>query len=249
MTHPFLINKIDHNPIEDMCNDINIELEESPYELNGVKVPRVTSILSNMLHEESLVEWANFIGRVKHCSHNVYSQAAANIGTYVHDAIEKYIQEGICDNFEQATPESDRPKMRNAFNAFLKWWNIITLNNYEVLMEEQALICPYCGGKLDLLLRINGRIYLVDFKTSNSLHYNYYLQLAAYRRMLYELYGILIDGTILLKLNKANPSFDEVLLDFTNYEHLQFINNCDRCFLSLVYAYHNRQIVQNTIPV
>ena len=91
-----------------------------------------------------------------------------------------------------------------------------------------------------LYIEIDGRKYLVDFKTSNHFNYKYHLQTAAYRRLLYYKYGFITDGIIILRLSKNNVSFEEQTLDLSNYDMLQYINDCDKCFQSLVYAYYNR---------
>jgi hypothetical protein len=57
--------------------------------------------------------------------------------------------------------------------------------------------------------------------------------------------GINIDGCIILQLDKNSVSYNEFVLDFTNPEHLAFINTCERAFLSLVYAFYNINIVDN----
>ena len=56
-------------------------------------------------------------------------------------------------------------------------------------------------------MRINGKIYLIDFKTSNHVTYKYYLQLAAYSKVLREKENINIDGVIILQLNKYQPKY------------------------------------------
>ena len=88
-------------------------------------------------------------------------------------------------------------------------------------------------------MNIGGKIYLVDFKTSNHVTYKYFLQLAAYRFMLRVVEGINVDGVIVLQLDKAEPGFNEYLLNFDNLEHLNFIEQCERTFLSLVYGFVN----------
>ena len=41
------------------------EISDSNYMYNGIVVPRTTHILSSMLHEEYLMQWANAIGLYK----------------------------------------------------------------------------------------------------------------------------------------------------------------------------------------
>ena len=246
---PFTYNEIKDSSLKKEMNLLlsDVSFEESPYMYCMNYVPRVTSILSDMLHEEYLMGWANYMGRIKHQDHTKYTERAANIGTIVHSAIEYYLKRvNISDTyFDDIEDKFMRDSCHNAFLSFKKWWSIISQNQYSILMQEQSLVCEYYGGTLDALIDINGRVYVVDFKTSNHFNYKYYLQTAAYRRLLYYNYGIIVDGIIILRLSKVDISFEEQILDFSRFNDLAFINNCERCFLSLVYAYYNRNIVQN----
>ena len=56
--------------------------------------------------------------------------------------------------------------------------------------------------------------------------------------------GIDIDGCIILMLNKNKLKFTEHVLHFDNQDHLAFINICKDCFMSLVYAYYSRMVVE-----
>lgn len=219
------------------------EVQGDKYFYQGKPVPRVTEILSSMLHEDYLMQWSNAIGLYKHQKYKDTLQQSADIGSYVHAAIENYLKNGIDLNIE-SIPYTYRDQVRNAFYSFKEWWSIIIKNDYKILMQEQELICMYFGGTLDLLIEINGCIYLIDFKTSNHPSYKYFLQLSAYRYMLRILYGIEIDGCIILMLDKKTESFQEMFLNFKIQEHLQYINYCEQTFLSIVYSYYNRLRVE-----
>ena len=242
--HPILFNKPMNSSLEKEMNSIFIDINDSPYEYEGIKVPRVTHILSEMIHEDYLMDWANYVGRYKRQNHNDIRDHSAYIGTNVHSAIEKYTSMNFVDLFDDIDSVSDRLKMKNAFYSFKQWWDIISLHNYDIIFQEQPLVCEYYGGTLDMLLSIDGLVYLVDFKTSNHFNYKYHLQTAAYRRILYFQYGIIVDGIIILKLSKDQVFFEEQLLDLRNYSILEYINQCERTFTSLVYAYYNRKIVE-----
>ena len=60
---------------------------------------------------------------------------------------------------------------------------------FRVIETEKQLVCPYFGGTLDCLAEIDGRIYIIDFKTSNHITYKYFLQLAAYKYMIENYYN------------------------------------------------------------
>lgn len=212
------------------------------YSIDGRNVPRVTEILSAMLHEDYIVEWANKIGLYNHQKYHEVLGEASVIGTYVHSSIEKFLKTGSHPDFSDISIKY-RNRVTNGFNSFLSWWRIINSLNYEILMQERTLVCKYFGGTLDLLIKVGSKIYLVDFKTSNHSSYKHFLQLSAYRYMLKEVEGIDVDGCIILMLDKKSDMFLEYCLDFDNQEQLDYMNQCQETFLSLVYAYYQR--IQN----
>lgn len=212
--------------LSELDYDINID---TLYEYNGRKVPRVTEILSKTIHEDYLMIWANSLG-FRRIRYKDELNRAADIGTRAHNSIEEYIKFKIED--------SENP----AFLSFLLWWNDIHQNNtIRVIGEEETLTCQWYGGTYDLLLEINGKTYLVDFKTSNHVGFKYFLQISAYRYMIYLNKGINIDGAIILQVDKKTPMYEEYLLDFSIKEHYEFIEHCTKTFFSLVYAYYNTE--------
>jgi len=219
--------------IIDILNDSDtsfINTKSSTYHNNeGKSVPRVTEILSTMIHSDALMYWANALG-FKGMKYKEALSAAAKIGTAAHHAIERFLKE----------------KLQNLTNipflGFLMWYNIITQEKglpIQIIYIEHTITCQWFGGTLDALMLIGNRLYLVDFKTSNHVTYKYFLQLAAYRYMLRVMEGIIVDGVIVLQFDKDDPGFNEYLLDFSIQQHLEFINHCETTFLSLVYGFFN----------
>jgi hypothetical protein len=223
--------------IEDALGEITSypkDLSGRYYNSEGKAVPRVTEILSSMMHNDSLMYWANSLG-FKHIKYRDALNAAADIGTNAHNAIENFLSGK--PNKEENIP---------AFSAFMTWYNMLTNNgtSIEVLSMEQKLTCKWFGGTYDLLVKLNGRVFLVDFKTSNHITYKYFLQLAAYEYMLNQ-NGIFLDGFIILQLSKETDEFNEYILDMQYTEHKNFMGNCTRTFLSLVYAYYNVEEIKS----
>ena len=217
--------------IIDALNSLDYEANSKSstyYNSEGIQVPRVTEILSRMIHSDGLMYWANSLG-LKGYKYRETLNKSANIGTIAHSAIEKFLKTNI--KSEDNTP----------FLGFLLWYEALTQGGVviEVLMIEHRIACKWFGGTLDCLMRINGKIYLVDFKTSNHVTFSYFLQLAAYRYMLRVVEGIEVDGVIVLQLDKDEPGFNEYILDFIYPDHLAFMNHCELTFMSLVYAYYN----------
>lgn len=232
--------------IESLLKKINMEelgMEGERYQYQGYNLPRVTEILSSMLHEDFLMIWANNIGLYKRKKYKDELEQAATKGAYVHDAIEEYIQNSKELDLDTVMA-GYRTEVSYAYGSFKAWWEIISRQNIRIILQEYKLICPWFGGTLDLLIEINGCVYLLDFKTSNYPSYKYFLQLAAYRYILREFYGIEIYGCGVIKLNKKSIEFEEFIIDKSNPEYEEFMNLCERTFLSLVYAYINRVFVE-----
>ena len=232
--------------IESLLKKINMEelgMEGERYQYQGYNLPRVTEIISSMIHEDFLMIWANNLGLYKRKKYKDELEQAATKGAYVHDAIEEYIQNNKELDLDTVMA-GYRTEVSYAYGSFKAWWNIISRQNIRIILQEYKLICPWFGGTLDLLVEINGCVYLLDFKTSNHPSYKYFLQLAAYRYILREFYSIEIYGCGVIKLNKKAIEFEEFIIDKSNPEYEEFMNLCERTFLSLVYAYINRVFVE-----
>lgn len=216
----------------------NFNVGDKTYSFNGKPVPRVTKILSRCIHSDGLMYWANSLGFKKQSYRETLS-AAAEVGTQCHNNIDAFLENG------SHKEKGMNWQAQNAYRSFRLWYDgLVATNRVEVIYHEKTLTCEWFGGTLDGLYRINNKIYLIDYKTSNHITFNYCLQLAAYRYMLREVLGINIDGTVILQLCKTDEAFNEYVLNFDNINHLGFINDCERTFMSLVYAYYNLSYIE-----
>lgn len=68
---------------------------------------------------------------------------------------------------------------------------------------EQTIMCPTLGmaGTIDRIYKMNGKTILVDIKTSSSIWDSYWLQLAAYKKMVEKELKMKIDEVGVLWLN------------------------------------------------
>lgn len=178
------------------------------YFYNGKGVPRVTDIIDKMISEKSIIQWANSLG-FKHKSYTIELNKAAVLGTKTHTRISHIL---MGDNIK----EDDIIPVQ----SFYKWYDIIKQHNLEVLYSEKSMVCQYYGGTFDALIKIDGYTILIDFKTSNRVTYKYFLQLAAYRKMIREALGIEIDGVMILQLDKYIVSFEEYLMMLPQYKEM-----------------------------
>ena len=204
-----------------------LENEQARYSKNGKGIPSVTEILG-FIDCQGLIDWANMVGR-KGINNKHVLKRAAQYGTNTHSAIENFLKgkDTFTDN--------------SSFMSFKLWWYNLHQNTHsvEIIGQEEPLVGEFFAGTYDLLLNIDGKIYLIDFKTSNHVSYKYFMQLAAYRYLLYTLKNINIHGCIILQLGKnKKPKFNEFALCFEYPEHHAFIENCTNAFFGLLYTYH-----------
>lgn len=193
----------------------------------GIPVPRVTEILSTMIHSDSLIYWSNILG-LKGKKYEEELDRAANYGTMVHSYIEKFFKTG-----------ENPSNWLISFDAFKRWYDKIISNyNFKLLYSEKELVCDYYGGTCDMVMELNGLNYIVDFKTSNHITFKYMLQLAAYIYML-SLESITINGAVILKLSKTLPEYNEYILNFSNPDHKKYIDSCITTFHQLVSGYYH----------
>lgn len=142
--------------------------DEHVYLIDGVIVPSITQILKH-----------KFGGKYNHVSKEVLNRAAEN-GTAVHDAIERYCKTG---------EESDLIEVRN-FKFLQKQYG------FEVLENEMPVILfadlqPIAAGRLDMVIKMNGQIGGADIKRTATLDKEYLAyQLNLYRIAFRQCYGI-----------------------------------------------------------
>lgn len=212
---------------------------DSDYIYNGIKVPRVTKIIQKCIHNDGLMYWANSLG-YKHQSYQKTLNTAALIGTECHNNIDLFLEDNA-----HGTPENIMLEAKCAYESFRKWYDdISSCAKIEVIFHEHTLVCKYFGGTLDGLYKINDKIYIVDYKTSNHVTYNYCLQLAAYIFMLKRELNINVDGCIILQLSKYDIAYNEFMLDFCNESDKQYIDLCMESFLSMVLWYYKLSQVE-----
>lgn len=212
-----------------LLNDIAVfdHGKKSRYKYNGRGIPSVTELLS-FIDSQGLINWANNIG-LKGINNKDILKESSDFGTMVHEQIEYYIKKKKIETEPTVCLE-----------AFKVWWHGINeCHRIKVLGQERPMISPYFAGTYDLLISIDDKPFLVDFKTSNHVGYKYFMQLAAYRHLLYTTRNINIQGCIILQFNKDKPEFKEYALDFSDPYHYEFIENCFRSFMGLVYTYYN----------
>jgi hypothetical protein len=166
----------------------------------------------------------------------------ADIGSVVHDSIEHYVRKDrgseedagyelldipavyrqLIETSEYETEadrdvalaaiEEDAKKAQLAFDKFVEWWTKEkpTLVGAEELVYSKRF---HVSGTFDGLIRINGKLVLADWKTSNAstslnaampegINYQYYIQSAIYAMIWEEMGGEPIDDLLIVSARK-----------------------------------------------
>ena len=157
----------------------------APYRLaGGAIVPGVTTVLSGLDKGEGLTYWAWDLGR-QGLDYREVRDAAARVGTIAHRLIAAHLK-GEAPGYQHSpcSPE-ELQKASRCLRKYLAWEKEHPLS--PVMIEEPLVseLFKY-GGTPDLLAEINGEFVLIDFKTGGRIYDGYYLQVAAYRKLLEE---------------------------------------------------------------
>lgn len=221
--------------------NFDINVNNKRYNYNGKFVPRVTEILSDMDNPEKLNMWSNYLG-FRRIYYKKELEYLAEIGTHTHALNELFILGK--DTSEYKIPFNMKDKVMNAHNSFIQWYiNLVKNNNIIVLGTEKKIVCEYYGGTYDLLISINNKTYLVDYKTSNTLSYKHFVQMSAYLNILRK--DIQIDGCIILKLSKDEIQYTEYILSFDNINHIEYIKDCYNTFEYFLCSYYMKNKIKN----
>ncbi|MFZ9219883.1 MAG: hypothetical protein ACO22Y_00105 [Sediminibacterium sp.] len=172
----------------------------------GVYYPSVTTILQYLPKNKFFESWLKDVGY----NADVIMQRAAKEGTQVHQAIETLVEGGEIswmDEFGNAKYSQIVWDMIIRFHEFWTTYKPTLLSTEQFVFSDEHKY----AGTADLVVELNGEIWLLDIKTSNSLHKSYDLQLAAYAKAFKECKDIDIQrtGILWLKANTRSASKKE----------------------------------------
>lgn len=94
---------------------------------------------------------------------------AADLGNFMHD----YMEDDLNDEFPEEPWREDQAEM------ILAWEQFREENELEVVQTEATVFGNGWAGTFDAILWINGKLYLIDFKTSRAVQDSHYFQLSA----------------------------------------------------------------------
>lgn len=193
----------EHKEIDLGYEDLNAETGPTGRKYlgpNGVSYPSVTTVLS-ILSEEHIQAWRARVGEEEA---NKISHRASTRGTAVHSIIEKYI------NNEEDFAEGFMP---NILDNFMSVRPVLDDRIGSIYAQEVALYSDHLGlaGRVDCIGMFDGRLSVIDFKTSKKLKKKewiegYFIQETAYAIMWEERTGMPITQLVtIISVDDEDP--------------------------------------------
>ena len=172
----------------------------------GKPVPGVTTVLG-ILNKPALLHWAWNLG-VQGINLEAARQGAADIGTVAHALCEAHLRGMDLDAGNIAPDMLDRAE--TGFLRFLDFWQKEQLSvvHVELAMVSEAM---QVGGTLDVLARrADGRLVLIDLKTSKGIYDEMLVQAATYAAMYEECHGEAIHDAYIVRIGKEDADDLEI---------------------------------------
>ena len=197
--------KKSYNRILEISDDAQqITLPDSRYyRRNGNYYPSVTYVLSYYPKGKFFENWLKQVG----FSADYIVRKAAEEGTQVHELAEEYLNGEELKFLDDRGRPQYNPDVWQMFLRFVEFWEEFkpTLIETEVHIFSDVL---KVAGTCDLIVEINGELWLLDLKTSNQLQTTYELQTAVYGQCYEECFGKKIDrfGILWLKSSKRKSA-------------------------------------------
>ena len=150
-------------------------LDSRFYRRNGKHYPSVTTILNYFPKNQFFHSWLKDVG---HNSDIIAAKAAAD-GTQVHNAVEAFLKGEEISWTDDNGNTKYNLEVWKMILRFAEFWNThkpeLVASEYHLFSDEHEF-----AGTADLVIRFMDALWLIDLKTSNSLHTSYDLQLASY---------------------------------------------------------------------
>ena len=139
----------------------------------GVYYPSVTTILQYMPKNKFFETWMKDVGH----NADLIMRKAGKEGTQVHEAAEALVRG------EEVTWMDDYGRAKYSqvvWEMILKFYEFWSTYKPELISTEDFVWSDKhkYAGTADLVVKLDGKVWLLDLKTSNSLHKSYDLQLA-----------------------------------------------------------------------
>lgn len=179
------------------------------------RVPGTTTIIGRFKDSGALMHWAASQGQlvergvIKNWRDS--AEEAADIGTQAHEAIEAFLHGAPMDM------QGKDERVLQAYENAMSWLKSTRIEIVPELQEIQLVSEEYqFGGTPDAIGLHEGKLVLIDWKTSNAVYSDYLIQMAAYRHLIqkglrmdtYQPLGIeLAPGAYICRFAKGHGDF------------------------------------------
>jgi hypothetical protein len=182
--------------------------------------------LENEHYHEELITGAQL-------AHTDNRDDAGNVGTVAHNAAERFLNEWLDTGVipEKAMVEyaisNPDPRSVASIRAVEKFFRDPKNEIIPVASEILVGDIRYSAGALDLLAMMNGKLTLIDFKTSNAVdQISYSMQVSAYKYFFEGMTGLKIAQCKILHLSKDYDKFEIWKLTKIPLAWKMFKNTC-----------------------
>lgn len=178
------------------------------YAKDGTEVPSVTTIISGNLgwNKNMLIAWTKKKALKEGIDSDTIVKESSDIGTLTHYLCENKIKNTVPD----ITPYTKEhlAKAKNGYLGFCDWEKFWKPTKYAY--SEVSLVSERYrfAGTIDLLAEKDGKMHLLDLKTSNHIHPEMVIQLSAYKRLFEEIFNVPIASQSIIKLCKDEPKYE-----------------------------------------
>lgn len=196
---------------------------------NGQEIPSATTILK-ILNKPQLVKWANYLG-FKHLDVDSVLDESATLGTAVH----RFINSILMNYYIIYVPDGIIPTkvLYSYLNRFKIW---LKTNDVKPILLERSISSEKFGGTVDFYGEINGKLTILDFKTSKKIRISMFFQLALYVILLEEL-GYKVEQVGILLVNPKHK--DEKYIQREDFQpYIDFVKG-------LVDLFHSYYTINN----
>ena len=174
--------------------------------IDGKVVPGVTTILG-VINKPALLKWAWQCG-MDGVDLDAARSQAADIGTLAHFMIECHHNGQEADLSEFSPEQQD--KATNSFLKFLEYWD---KSGFKLVHSEPQLVSEEYryGGTIDTIFEDrDGRLGIMDTKSSKAIYSDMWHQVAAYKRLAEENLSREVNRTIIVRIGKEESGDFEV---------------------------------------
>ncbi len=212
----------------------------------GVYYPSVTTILQYMPKNKFFESWMKDVGH----NADLIMRRAGKQGTQVHEAAEKLV---LGEEISWMDDYGNAKYSQIVWEMILKFADFWRTHKPELISAEDFVWSDEhkYAGTADLVVKMNGEVWLLDIKTSNSVHKSFDLQLASYAKALEESKGVKIQrtGIIWLKAQSRGPSKQKKVIQGKGWKLLQ-IDEIEKNFelFKMIYKLYSLEN-PNTEPI